>query len=671
MTIGIMLFAVIGGIFAILNFPLDAEPDIPIPFINVTVVLPGVSPEDSQRLLIRPLETELKSVEGLKHMNGTAATSVGNVTLEFNASFDQDKAIQDVLEKVDRARSEFPQEAREPIVQEINTNKLPVVVINLFGNAPDRELQRLSKDLKRRIESIPQVLEANISGERVDVLEAIIDPALTESLGVSFEEIARAVASNNKLITAGALETDTGKFSVKLPGLIEDESDLADLVIRANPNGSIIRMRDIAHVARGYKDALSYARFDGNKSVSVEVSNRSGENMIETIDKVRAVVADMTGSVSWPDTVQVEFSQDRSNDTRVMVSTLFSSIINAVILVFIVCVAALGFRSALFVGWAIPASFLMALFLMFVQGESINFMILFGLILSVGVLVDSAIVIIEYADRKLAEGMPRKQAFKIAGERMFWPITSSTATTLAAFLPLLFWDDITGKFMSYLPLTMIYVLSASLLMALVFLPTMGALMGPRYVSKPTGNLKALSGAEGDPSDLRGITGLYARIITFLVSKPFLVIIGTVIMLVMIAGNFGKVMKGDEAAGILPKPVEFFTNTPSDQVFIVARTRGNSTPLSALEISKEIERRIKDIDGVKVVYSVSGAAASRGQVTGAQVPTDTVVKVFPELLPHAGRRKTLEIMEDMREAIKDMPGILTEVTAESQGPPLGK
>jgi multidrug efflux pump len=313
----------------------------------------------------------------------------------------------------------------------------------------------------------------------------------------------------------------------------------------------------------------------------------------------------------------------------------------------------------------------MALFLMFVQGQSINFMILFGLILSVGVLVDSAIVIIEYADRKLAEGMPRKQAFKTAGERMFWPITSSTATTLAAFLPLLFWDDITGKFMSYLPLTMIYVLSASLLMALVFLPTMGALMGPRYVSKPTANLKALSGAEGNPSDLSGFTGLYARIITFLVSKPLLVIIGTVIMLFVITGNFGKAMSGDETAGILPKPVEFFTNTPSDQVFIVARTRGNSTPLSALEISKEIERRIKDIDGVKVVYSVSGAAATRGQVIGASVPTDTVVKVFPELMPYGGRRKATDIMEDMRIAIADMPGILTEVTAESQGPPLGK
>ncbi len=667
---GIMLFAVIGGMFAIANFPLDAEPDVPIPFVNVRVVLPGISPEDSQRLLIRPMETELKSIDGLKRMDGTAAQSVGYITLEFNASFDQEKAILDVTEKVDRARSEFPQEAREPIVEEINTNKLPVVVVNLFGDTPDRELQRQAKNLKRHIESLPGVLEANISGERVDVLEAIIDPALVESTGITFDEIASAVARNNSLITAGALETDNGKFNVKLPGLIENPSDLADLVVRSNPNGSIIRMSDIAQVRRGYKDATTYARFDRRKSISIEVSNRAGTNMIETIEKVRALVDAELAKPDWPGTINVEFSQDRSVDTKVMVQTLFANIINAVILVFIVCVMALGFRSALFVGWAIPASFLMALFLMFVQGQSINFMILFGLILSVGVLVDSAIVIIEYADRKLAEGMPRKEAFQIAGERMFWPIVSSTATTLAAFIPILFWDEITGKFMSYLPLTMIYVLSASLLMALVFLPTMGVLLGPRKVTKPTENLIALSGAEGDPSKLTGLVGLYVRVIAVCIRFPLVVISVTCLAFYfLILVPFGASMGGDN-----PKPVEFFTNTPSDQVYVIARTRGNSTPKAARDIAIDMENRLKDIEGIKVLYTVAGAGAGgdgSASVYGGDSPSDTVVKIYTELMPFAERRKTTEIMVDIRVAVADMPGILTEVVALSQGPPIGK
>ena len=360
MTIGIMLFMVFGGLYAIGQLSLDAEPDVPIPVINVQVVLPGVSPEDGQRLLIRPMETELKSVEGLKTMNGIASTSIGNMILEFNASFDQDQAITDVLEKVDRARADFPQEAREPIVEEINSATLPIIVVNLYGDAPDRELQLRAKDLQRRLESIPAILEANIIGERERILEAVIDPASIESSNIPFLDIAQAVASNNSLVTAGKLETENGKFNIKLPGLIEDPNDLAELVVRTNPNGSIIRLKDVGIVREGFKDVETYAQFNGQRSVSIEVSKRQGENIIETIEKVRGLIDTQTSAADWPETIQITMSQDRSEDIYEMVTSLSSSIINAVVLVFIVCIAALGLRSALFVGWAIPASFLMS-----------------------------------------------------------------------------------------------------------------------------------------------------------------------------------------------------------------------------------------------------------------------------------------------------------------------
>ncbi len=666
MTMGLMLFAVIGGLMGLSKLAVDAEPDVPFPMITVRVVLPGVSPEDSQRLLIRPLEAELKSLEGLKQMDGIAANSYAVMLLEFNASFDQDKTIQEVIEKVNKARGEFPQEAREPVIEEFNAATMPILVINMFGDAPERELQRRAKYMQRKIEGMSQVLEARISGERIDLLEAELDPALIEAKGITFDEISAAVARNNALITAGTLQTNTGRFNVKLPGLIEGPDDLADLVIRTGPTGAIIRMRDIAKVRRTYKDVDTLARFNGIPSLSIEVSKRQGENILETSDRVKKMVDEISAGADWPQTIQIAYSQERKPMINEMVSTLSSSIINAVILVFIVCIAALGIRSALFVGWAVPASFLMALFLFWINGQTINMMIMFGLILSVGVLVDSAIVIIEYADRKLAEGLPRKEAFQIAGERMFWPIVSSTATTLAAFLPMLFWDAVTGKFMSYLPLTMIYVLIASMFMALIFLPTMGALVGPKKVQS-NATLQALAGENGDPLATKGLTGVYVRFINRIIRFPLLVILALGVLLFFIKALFTASTVGPPV-----KPVEFFTQTPDSQVYILARARGNRTAYNDLEIAQEIERRIEGLAGIESVYSVAGIGAGGASLNGlSNIPTDTVARVYTQLLDFDEREGVLTIMDNIRERVSDMPGLLIEVTAKDSGPPIGK
>lgn len=677
-TIGILLFIVLGGLIAINRLPLDAEPDIPVPFVNVRVVLPGVSPADSERLLVRPLETELKSIDGLKQMDAVAANNVAYVILEFAASFDQDQAVLDVQEAVNRARAEFPEEAKEPIVEEIDTSTLPVFVVNLFGKVPERTLQNTAKDLQQRIESIPAILAADISGERTDVLEAVVDPTLLESAGITFDELSAAVARNNTLITAGSLETSNGQFNVKLPGLIEDADDLADLVIRSDDSGAVVRMSDIAVVRRTYKDPQTYARYNSQRSVSLEITKRNGENILATIEAVKETVEDFQASPTWPSTIQVEYSQDKSRYILEMVRSLSSSIINAIILVFIVCLIALGIRSAIFVGFAIPGSFLIALFIMWAQGETINMMILFGLILSVGVLVDSAIVIIEYADRKLAEGMGAKEAYTLAGQRMFWPIISSTATTLAAFLPLLFWETITGKFMAYFPLTMIYVLSASVLMALIFLPTIGALVGglrERIRGKREDDVSdhalALAGEGGDPAQLGGFTGWYVRLIEKLIRFPSLVLGAVIVLCVVIVILFGRAM-----AGPPPKPVEFFTQTPSDQVYVFIRARGNSTPEDKRELALEVERRIDaaNIEGIEGVYAVAGQASGSGggQMDGlADEPGDAVVKIFFQLEDFSDRRGVLTILDDIRAAVADMPGVIPEVTAAGNGPPIGK
>jgi len=673
MTIGIMIFAVIGGLIALDRLPLDAEPDIPVPFVNVRVVLPGISPEDAERLLIRPLETEIKSIDGIKRIDAIASTNVAQMIIEFDISHDQDKALTDVLEKVDRARAEFPQEAQEPIVEEVSTATLPIITVNLWGDVPERELQRRAKDLKSRLESQSQILEANISGERIDVLEAILDPAKVESLGITFDEIAAAVSRNNSLIPAGAMETESGKFNVKLPGLIENPKDLGDLVVRRGANNSIVRMSDISNVRGSYKDIENIARFNRRSSVSLEVSKRQGENILDTSLLVQEIVDNISSREDWPETVNVTYSQSRSVFITDMRRELSASIINAVILVFIVCIAALGWRSALFVGWAIPASFLIAFFLFYIQGETLNMMILFGLILSVGVLVDSAIVIVEYADRKMDEGLPRREAFQLAGERMFWPIVSSTATTLAAFIPLLFWETITGKFMSYFPRTMIYVLSASMLMALIFLPTLGAIIGFKPKKKENSNAALLAGADGDPSKLSGFTGAYVKLIRQLIRFPLLVLLALGILGFVIRAAFISSVEGPP-----PKPVEFFTQTSGDQVYILARTRGNSTPTQSLSIAEQLENKIVKVDGVASLYTVVGPGAAGNGSAGAglngpsNVPTDSTVRIYTELVPFAERSRPLvEILEELEAASTSIPGILTEFTTIDLGPPIEK
>ncbi|HHL42449.1 MAG TPA: efflux RND transporter permease subunit, partial [Hellea balneolensis] len=390
MTLALLFFSVFGGFLALFSIPLDAEPDVAIPFVTVQTILPGVSPEDAERLLVKPMETELKSLDGLKQMDGIALTSNGMIVLEFSPDFDQDSAVDDVLEAVNKARGELPEDAKEPTVEELNTQTLPVIIVNLYGTAPERQLQRLAKDLQSALEGSPRILEAKILGEREELLEAIIDPALMESYGITFSELAGAISRNNALVTAGEMETDSGKFSIKLPGLIEKAQDLSEIVIRTSADGSVVKISDLADVRRGFKDRKSQARFQFKPSVSIEVSKRAGENIIETIEEVRKITAQETED--WPKTVNVELSQDQSIQILEMINSLISSIVNAVVLVVIVCIAALGLRSALMVGFAIPASFLMTVFAFKVQGGSINMMVMFGMILSVGILVDSAIV---------------------------------------------------------------------------------------------------------------------------------------------------------------------------------------------------------------------------------------------------------------------------------------
>ncbi|WP_304171682.1 efflux RND transporter permease subunit, partial [Phenylobacterium aquaticum] len=464
-VLGVTLIASIFGFMAYNAMPRESNPDITIPFVSVVVPYPGVSPEDAERLLVKPLETQLQSLDGLKEMNAAARQSMAVVTLEFEPDFNKDKVLEDVRAKVDLARGKFPPDAEEPIIQEANVSGDPVIGIVLSGAAPERELVRISRDLKQRLEATPGVLEAELSGGREEFLEVTVDPVRMEAYNITTGELAQVIGRNNQLVPAGDLRSGGGKFAVKVPGVVDKPEDILSLPIKRNGD-RLITVGDIGQVRRTFKEANYITRFNGEPAYSLEVSKRAGSNILDTVQRVRATVA--AEQKRWPETVHVSYTFDQSDFIGRTLNVLEGGLISATILVMVIIIASLGIRQGLLVGLAIPACFMLAFLMLNAMHVTLNQMVMFGMVLAVGILVDGGIVVVEYADRKMAEGMSKEEAFAAAGKRMFWPVLNGTLTTLCAFLPFMFWNSIAGKFMSFLPLTLFFVLGASIFVALIF-----------------------------------------------------------------------------------------------------------------------------------------------------------------------------------------------------------
>jgi len=537
-----LLLILVAGTSSYISIPKEADPDINIPIIYANVTHEGISPEDAERLLVKPLEQELKGIDGVKEMRSTAFLGGGNVVLEFEAGFNVDVALQDVRDKVDLAKPELPEDADEPTVHEVNLSLFPVLVVALGGNVPERALLDLARDLQDKIEGLANVLEVNVAGDREELIELVVDPLALESYNLNARDIVEAVDLSNRVVAAGSLDSGQGRFAIKLPGLFETSADILNMPIKTNDD-AVVRFRDIGTLQRTFKDPEGFARISGRSSIALEVTKRTGKNIIETIEQVREVVE--ADRVNWPPGIEVSFSQDKSTDIRRMLGDLQNNVLSAILLVMIVVVAALGLRSAGLVGIAIPGSFLTGILVLAAFGLTINIVVLFSLILAVGMLVDGAIVVTEFADRKMSEGVHRKEAYALAGKRMAWPIIAATATTLAAFLPLMFWPGVVGEFMKYLPITLVATLTASLAMALIFVPTLGSLVGKPGGVADQDSMKALAGGENaDLKAVKGLTGTYMRVLGGALRRPGLVILAALAMLIAVQFTYAKYGPGD-------------------------------------------------------------------------------------------------------------------------------
>ena len=652
-VLSILVLVLIAGLGSFLTIPKESKPDINIPIVYVSMTHDGISPEDAERLLVRPMEQELRSIEGIKEMRSRAQTGSASVVLEFDAGFDVDKALRDVREAIDLVKPDLPSDTEEPTASEVNVGLFPVLVVTLAGDVPERTLLRLARDLQDEVEALPGVLEADIAGERKEMLEVLIDPVRLESYNISQEELIRAVTRNNQLIAAGSMDTGKGRFAIKVPGLFETASDVLDLPIKSVGDG-VITLGDVTDVRRAFRDATSFARINGQRGITLEIKKRLGENVIDTIDQVRALVN--LRAREWPAGVQVNFIQDESKNIRRMLDDLQNNVLSAILLVMIVVVAALGLRTAGLVGLAIPASFLFGILVLNAMGLTVNMVVLFALILAVGMLVDGAIVVTEFADRKLAEGLHRREAYAMAARRMAWPIIASTATTLAAFMPLVFWPGVVGEFMKFLPITLVVTLTGSLLMALIFVPTLGGLMGKAGSANPK-VLAALAAAEdGDVRKLPGLTGVYARVLSVLILRPILVLLAAIVILVSVYVGYFSLGRG----------VEFFPDVEPEQSLIHVHARGNLSTREKDVLVREVEAELLQVKGMRTVYARTGGAAR-----GEDQAQDVIGTIFVEFSDWDKRRTSAQIMDEVRQRTAHLAGVWVEPREPDVGPPTGK
>jgi len=652
-----MLLILVAGAMSRVSMPVEMAPNVTLPVVMVMVRHDGISPEDGARLLVRPIEKELKTLDGIEEIKATARESMVIVTAEFESSENIKNAVADVREAVDRAKAEFPLDTKEPIVNELSPSPEPTIIITFSGeNVTERELYSATKYYQRQLEMLPNVLTAGISGHRDEVVDVVIDPSRLEQYGLRIDEIIQAVRVNNLLIPAGEMDAAQGRFGIKVPALIETAADIRTLPIRNNSDGAIT-LGDVADVRRTFKDPNGYSILNGKKTIALDVRKRITANEIRTVEAVRETVAQSRDLFSAD--MEIGYTFDSSLMTNDMISELQGNIITAMCLVLILVVATLGVKSGLLVGFGIPFCLLGALIVVNSLGYSFNFMVMFGLLLSLGMLIDGAIVVVEFASTKAAAGLSTRDAYISAVQRMAVPVIASTGTTLAAFLPLLFWPGVSGDFMSYLPITVFAVLGWSLMYALIFAPTLGIALARRR-----GKRKKLpedhQSEESAKTLFQPLIDVYLKALNPIIKSPIKFILASMLVIVGIFFAYGKFNGGQD----------FFAQIESQYGMLEVRAQGNLSIDEQREITLKVHEIVSEIEGVNNLYGYSSNDSS--VVYGTDVSRDQISSFLVELFPREQREKGSDVVfAAIRERMSGLPGIYATGQEMETGPPTGK
>ncbi|MDB4042805.1 efflux RND transporter permease subunit [Gammaproteobacteria bacterium] len=643
-TLAIGLVIIIAGAFARSTIQVAADPNIQLPLVSVSVFLDGASPSDASRLIARPLETRLRSVPGIKELSSSSRLSFARIVAEFEVGYDIDTALRDIKQAVEEVKFQLPREAEDPQIREYSFANFPVMNLSLVGSASMRQKVFIARELQDRLEAISEVLAADLEGAPEEVLEGIIDKSKMETYGITLSQLAMAIRNNNLIIPGGAQDTGSGKFNIEVPSIFETAEDVYNIPVKVTQD-AVVTLSDIAEIRRTFKDFSSYAKVNGQDAVTLEIRLRVDANAIEA--KKHIIEAKEEFEKTLPQNLSIVRTNDETVWAEVMISELEGNIITAIFLVMILVIASMGVRVGMLVGLSIPFCFLLTFIILRVVGVEFNFLVMMGLLLGLGMLIDGAIVVTEYADRKISEGLTRLEAYRLSSKRMFFPIISSTATTIAAFTPLIFWPGFTGQFMRYLPITVFIVLSASLVYALIITPVVGSIFGQRRSTLVSGESEQTGEVLFDR-----ISEFYSKALKKFVKNPG----ETIIAVLMLLWFFGYAMYGNFSKGTL-----YFADVDPVAAEISIRGRGNFSSSEAKEIMEIVEEKIQAVDGIENLYLTTG---SQWFSAGG----DTVSRGFIEVVDSKYRDISgKEVIEKVQKAASNIPGIIVEITPEEGGP----
>ncbi len=639
----IVLIVFMGG-FSYVTLPREAAPEVKIPNIFITTTNRGVSPADIETSITMEIERKLAGMTGVEEITSSSAEGVSQINVEFTPDVDIEVALQRVRDKVDLAKGELPPEADEPVITEINIAEFPIMMINITGDLEPIRLKEIGDQLEEALEGIPGVLNCDVLGYREREIRIEVDPNRLAAYGLTLAELINSVPAEHVNTSAGGLESPTMTYYFRVPAEIKTPVELLEFPLMTR-NGQIIYLSDIADVRDTFKDPESFARLDGATSISVSLQKRVGADILR-IAAAAANIVDRARELA-PEGVEFSITMDRSDDIKMMVSDLENNIITGLILVAMVLVLFMGPRMSLIVALAIPLSMLMSFAILQGLGYTLNMVVLFSLILALGMLVDNAIVIVENIYRHMQMGKTRIKAAMDGTAEVAWPVIASTATTIAAFSPLLFWPGIMGDFMKYLPTTLIITLSSSLFVAMIISPVVCSLIGPGRTKK----------AERKHWFLAGYRNLLATAERFWYVTLVLAVL-TFVVVINLYKHFG--------AGS-----EFFPKTDPKNALINVRCPQGTTIYYTDAIIMEMERRVEayrsDLEFVNANTGSGGTNIFGGGSSGPHVGNVTLTFYDFE----GRKRPSREVIDQLRRDITDIPGAEIKIEEEQGGPPTGE
>ena len=674
-----VLFVVAMGTCTYAGLPREAAPEVEIPVVTVTTPYIGVSPQDIESLVTIPVENELAGIKDLKKMTSTSYEGVSVVVLEFEPEVVIQDALQRVRDRVSRARPKLPEDAEETEIQEINFSEFPVLIVTVAGDVDEVELKRVGENLEDEIRRIPGVLDAVLSGGREREIGVEIDPHRLAHYGLSLGDVVNSINSENVNIPGGDVRTGDSSYLLRVPGEFEEPSEIEDVAVKRVGDRPVF-VRDLGRVVDGFGDRNSYARMNGQTAISIAVSKRSGANIVDVVDAVKVLVGQH--QQDWPDGVQAAFLGDQSKLVRDMVGELENGIITGLLLVVAVLVFFMGLRNSFFVALAIPLSMLMAFFVIDALGMTLNMIVLFSLIMALGMLVDNAIVLVENIYRHVEAGKTTLEASIRGTREVAGAVAASTATTVAAFAPLLFWTGMMGQFMGYLPKTIVIVLVCSLVVAVGMLPVYTAIL---MRQKKRADLVAIDRAGDSERPVRSsdIDGLDEPLpVMGAVMRSYKVVLEWSIRHRYVSLSIGvAALVGTFVAyGALSHGVEFFPETDPNRCFVLVRAPLGSDLETTDRITRQVEAMLAGEENIETYVAEVGVAGSgQDPMSGSQASPNNA-RVTVDFLPDRNTARpgqqvrvesTVDTVDRIRDMVAEIPGAQFVIEKENMGPPVGK